>query len=234
MTTPLAAVILAAGQGTRMKSNLPKVLHELCGAPMVAYPIDLAKRIGAEPVVLVIGHGADLVMNTISGVRFQIQREQKGTGHAVIEGMRGLEGFEGRVLILYGDVPLLTDATIRGLLAKLDEGARLAIVTTVLDDPYGYGRVVREPKIARVVEEKDATPEQRKIREINAGIYCTDSTFLRSALARLKNDNAQGEYYLTDIVGIAIADGHAVEAYVCPDPGEVQGANTRGQLADLG
>ena len=115
-----------------MKSDLPKVLHELCGAPMVAYPIRLARRVGAEPVVLVIGHGADRVMQTIEGVRFQIQAEQKGTGHAVMEGMRGLEGFEGRILILYGDVPLLTEPTIAGLMEKLDAGARLAIVTTML------------------------------------------------------------------------------------------------------
>jgi bifunctional UDP-N-acetylglucosamine pyrophosphorylase/glucosamine-1-phosphate N-acetyltransferase len=235
MELPLAAVILAAGQGTRMKSKVPKVLHELCGAPMVTYPIRLAKRMGAEPVVLVIGHGADLIRRFIGGVRFEVQAEQRGTGHAVMEGMRGLDGFEGRILILYGDVPLLTKETIEGLTQKLDRGARLAIVTTMLEDPFGYGRIVRDARehITRVVEEKDATPEQRKIREINAGIYCTDSEFLRSALSRLVNDNAQGEYYLTDIVGLAIQDGHAVEAYVCPDPGEVQGANTRAQLAEL-
>src|SRR5688572_1182096 len=179
MAKPLAAVILAAGQGTRMKSDLPKVLHELAGAPMVAYPIRLARRVGADPIVLVVGHGADLVMGSISGVRFQIQSEQKGTGHAVVEGMRGLEGFEGRILILYGDVPLLTEATIAGLTKKVDDGARLAIVTTKLQDPFGYGRIVRdgEHRVAGVVEEKDATPDQRKIDEINAGIYLTDSEF---------------------------------------------------------
>jgi bifunctional UDP-N-acetylglucosamine pyrophosphorylase / glucosamine-1-phosphate N-acetyltransferase len=219
-----------------MKSDLPKVLHELAGAPMVTYPIRLSRRVGADPIVLVVGHGADLVMETISGVRFQVQSEQKGTGHAVMEGMRGLEGFEGRILILYGDVPLLTEATIAGLAQKLDEGARLAIVTTKLADPFGYGRVVRdgERRVTGVVEEKDATPDQRKINEINAGIYLTDSEFLKSALSRLKNDNVQGEYYLTDIVHLAIEDGHRVETFVCPDPGEVQGANTRAQLAELG
>ncbi len=219
-----------------MKSDLPKVLHALLGAPMVTYPIRLARRVGADPIVLVIGHGADLVMASIGGARFQIQADQKGTGHAAMQGMAGLEGFDGRVLILYGDVPLLTEETIGGLLSKLDEGAHLSIVTTLLEDPYGYGRVLRDDRgrVTGVVEEKDASVEQRRIREINAGIYCTESAFLRSALARLRNDNAQGEYYLTDVVGLAIEDGLTVEAYVAPDPGEVQGANTRAQLAELG
>jgi bifunctional UDP-N-acetylglucosamine pyrophosphorylase/glucosamine-1-phosphate N-acetyltransferase len=217
-----------------MRSDLPKVLHELCGSPMVAYPIRLARHAGADPVVLVVGFGADRVKEAVGPeIRCQLQAEQRGTGHAVIEGMKGLEGFEGRVLILYGDVPLLTEDTIRSLMATLDGGAKLAIVTTHLDDPYGYGRVVRKDgKVTGVVEEKDASPIEKQIREINAGIYCAESRFLRSALARLTNDNAQGEYYLTDIVGLAIQDGHDVKTFGA-DPAEVQGANTRAQLADL-
>lgn len=238
-SAPLAAVVLAAGQGTRMKSSLAKVLHPVCGLPMVAYPIQLSRDLGATPVVLVVGHQADAVEADIrgrfpDGVGFQLQAEQNGTGHAVIEGMKGLEGFEGRVLILYGDVPLLTAPTLERLSAALDNGAPVALVTFELDDPTGYGRIIRDEagKLLRIVEHKDATAAERAVNEVNAGIYCVDSTFLRSALARLSNDNAQGEYYLTDIVGFAIDDGHTV-AHTLADPLEVSGANDRAQLADL-
>lgn len=239
MTPPLAAVVLAAGQGTRMKSSRAKVLHPVCGKPMVAYPVALARQLGADPVVLVVGHQAEAVEAEVrghfpQGVGFQLQAEQKGTGHAVIEGMKGLEGFEGRVLILYGDVPLLTAPTLERLSAALDEGAPLALVTFELEDPTGYGRIVRDEaqNLVRIVEHKDASAAERQVREVNAGIYCVESGFLRDALARLKNDNAQGEYYLTDIVGFAIDDGHRV-AHTLADPMEVAGANDRAQLAEL-
>lgn len=236
-TTNLASIILAAGQGTRMKSDRAKVLLELAGEPLVAYPIRLARELGASPIVAVIGHQRDEVRKNVDArfektVLFSEQLEQKGTGHAVMEGMKGLAGWTGRVLILYGDVPLLSADTVKKLLASTQP---LAIVTTNLQQPRGYGRIVRDAAghMLKVVEEKDATDSERTIKEINAGIYAVDSEFLRGALARLKNENAQKEYYLTDIIGFAIADGHAVDSVCVEDPGEVVGANTRAELAHL-
>jgi len=239
MKHALAAVVLAAGQGTRMKSTKAKVLHPVCGLPMVSYPIALSRRLGAKPVVLVVGHQAEAVQAEVErhfpeGVGFQLQAEQHGTGHAVIEGMKGLEGFEGRIFILYGDVPLLTQATLERLNSSMDAGAPLSLVTFELDDPTGYGRIVRddEGRLLRIVEHKDANEQERAFKEVNAGIYCVEAGFLRSALSRLNNDNAQKEYYLTDIVGFAIDDGHTV-AHTLADPLEVSGANDRAQLSEL-
>lgn len=236
----LASVILAAGQGTRMKSERAKVLHELSGEPMVHHPIRLARSVGADPVVLVIGHQAEQVQKTVEpafpGLRFGLQSEQKGTGHAVMQALPALEGFKGRVLILYGDVPLLRAETLKALGGVLDETkGPLALITTRLSQPKGYGRIVRDEAhhFLKIVEEKDASPEIRQITEVNAGIYSVDSEFLRSALSRLKNDNAQKEYYLTDLVAIAKADGHSVGTLLVDDPTEVKGANTQAELAEL-
>jgi bifunctional UDP-N-acetylglucosamine pyrophosphorylase/glucosamine-1-phosphate N-acetyltransferase len=233
----LASVILAAGQGTRMKSDRAKVMLELAGDPLVSYPIRLARELSADPIVLVIGHQREQVRAAVDArfeksVRFAEQLEQKGTGHAVMEGMKALSGWTGRVLILYGDVPLLSAETVRRLLSSEKP---LSIVTTELTEPKGYGRIVRDAAghILKVVEEKDATDSERTIKEINAGIYAVESEFLRSALARLKNENAQKEYYLTDIIALSIADGHPVDSTLVEDPGEVIGANTRGELAHL-
>jgi bifunctional UDP-N-acetylglucosamine pyrophosphorylase/glucosamine-1-phosphate N-acetyltransferase len=241
MSTKLAAVILAAGQGTRMRSERAKVLHELGGEPMVAYPLRLALGLEASPAVVVVGHRGEQVEAAMTRafpgrVAFALQAEQKGTGHAVMMALPALEGFEGRVLILYGDVPLLTRETLMRLTAALDEtGAPLSLVTTVLAAPKGYGRILRDASggVQRIVEEKDATDSERQVTEVNAGIYCVESALLRSALARLKNDNAQGEYYLTDLVQLARADGHRVSAVIA-DAEEVRGANNRAELAELG
>ncbi len=236
----LAAIVLAAGKGTRMKSDLPKVLHPIGGRPLVRYPVELAIALGAEPVVVVVGHGAERVEAALEAshpgrCRFRLQAEQRGTGHAVQQAMPELEGFDGRVLILYGDVPLLTEATARRLGEAL-KGKRspLAAVTMMLDDPTGYGRIVRDEagRARQVVEHKDATEAQRAIREVNAGIYLVGAAFLRDALGRLRSDNAQGEYYLTDVVEMAAAAG-GVETVVLRDPTEVMGANDRAQLAEL-
>jgi bifunctional UDP-N-acetylglucosamine pyrophosphorylase / glucosamine-1-phosphate N-acetyltransferase len=237
----LASVILAAGQGTRMKSQRAKVLHELAGEPMVHHPIRLALGAGASPVVLVIGHQADEVKATLAPVfgaqlGFALQSEQKGTGHAVMQAMPALEGFEGRVLILYGDVPLLRAETVRALSGVLDETkGPLALITTRLPQPKGYGRIVRDAnhRFTKIVEEKDADEATKKITEVNAGIYSVESKFLRAALSRLGNDNAQKEYYLTDLVAIAKADGHDVGTLLVEDPTEVKGANTQIELAEL-
>ncbi len=224
-----------------MKSKLAKVLHPLMGQPLVAYPIRAAVEVGAEPIVLVVGHQAETVQADVEArfgpkTRFQVQRERLGTGHAAREGLLGLEGFEGDVLILSGDVPLLTADTLKALLeAARTPNCALALVTARLDDPTGYGRIIRRGDgVARIVEHKDASLEERSVNEINAGIYSVSSSFLRRALGRLNNDNAQGEYYLTDIIAMAIADGHSVQAVTVTDPMEVAGANNRAQLADLG
>jgi bifunctional UDP-N-acetylglucosamine pyrophosphorylase / glucosamine-1-phosphate N-acetyltransferase len=238
----LASIILAAGQGTRMKSERAKVLFPLAGEPLVAYPLRLAFEVGADPVVLVIGHQREVVRERVEALfpqraSYAEQLEQKGTGHAVMQAMKVLEGRlsdTDRVLILYGDVPLLRASTIRELMS-LGERHRLALVSTIVDDPKGYGRIVRTSldQVERIVEEKDATDNERKIQEINAGIYLVEAKFLASALARLRNDNAQKEYYLTDLVAFAIADGHEVGTVIAKDSAEVLGVNNRRELAHL-
>ena len=230
MGRAVAAIILAAGQGTRMKSKLAKVLHPLMGQPMVDYPIQAAVAVGADPVVLVVGHQSEAVQAAVQArfretARFELQAERLGTGHAARVGLEGLDGFDGDVLILSGDVPLLTAETLERLLAAArTPKCAVALVTARLADPKGYGRIIRNADgVARIVEHKDATDAERAVDEINAGIYAVAGPFLRDALSRLTNDNAQGEYYLTDIVAMAIHAGHSVQAVTVEDPIEVAG-----------
>ena len=237
----VAAIVLAAGQGTRMKSDRAKVLHPVMGQPMLDYPVEAALRAGADPIVLVVGHQAEAVRTHATArfgdkTRFQLQSDRLGTGHAAREGLKGLDGFDGLILILSGDVPLLTSKTLAALdTAAGAPGCAIAMVTARLKNPAGYGRVLRQADstVARIVEHKDATPEERAVDEINAGIYAVAAPFLRDALGRLRNDNAQGEYYLTDIVAMAVEAGHSVQAVTVADPMEVAGANNRAQLAEL-
>ncbi len=236
----IAALVLAAGKGTRMKSNLVKVMHPLAGCPMVDYPVVAARAAGAGRLVLVVGHQSEKVRDHFAGVAdvaFAVQEEQLGTGHAVACAAGALAGFGGRVLILCGDVPLIREKTLTDLLARHEERqAVVTVLTAHLDDPTGYGRVVKREggRILRIVEEKDATPEERNISEINSGIYCVNGDFLFEAVAGLSNDNAQGEYYLTDIIRMA-AD-RCLHCYSLPvdDPAEVMGVNDRVQLAAAG
>lgn len=234
----IAAVVLVAGKGTRMKSDLVKVLHPLAGVPMVEYPVAAARAVGAERIVLVVGHQGNLVREyfaAASDVCCMDQAEQLGTGHAVACAAPGLAGFAGTVVILCGDVPLISAETLADLVATHRErGGVLTVLTTHLDNPAGYGRVVKreEGGVLRIVEEKDATAEERGVREINAGIYCVEAGFLFEAVARLGNDNAQGEYYLTDIVTIAAERGLDCFAHAISDPREVMGINDRVQLAE--
>ncbi|MFZ5469683.1 MAG: bifunctional UDP-N-acetylglucosamine diphosphorylase/glucosamine-1-phosphate N-acetyltransferase GlmU [Myxococcota bacterium] len=238
MSTPLlAAVILCAGKGTRMKSEKAKVLHSLLGRPLCFYPLSRADEWGASPIVAVVGHQAEEVETAIrSGfpdrpMTFVRQAEQKGTGHAVRCAEQVLSSFEGAVLLLYGDVPLLRLETLRALLTKYREGkGPLALVSTFPKNPTGYGRIVRaNGKVKAVVEEKDADASQKQIGEINAGVYLVESRFLWRTLAGLKAANAQGEYYLTDIVAAAAALGEV--ATVTADSDEVAGVNDRAELA---
>ncbi|MCP3102008.1 bifunctional UDP-N-acetylglucosamine diphosphorylase/glucosamine-1-phosphate N-acetyltransferase GlmU [Myxococcus sp. K15C18031901] len=235
--TALSAVVLCAGKGTRMKSEKAKVLHAILGKPLCAYPLKRALELGASLVVPVVGHQAESVEKSVRGhfpgapLRFALQKEQRGTADAVRAAEESLKGFSGRVLILYGDVPLLRRETLEALLAAHDRaGGKLALVSTVLEDPTGYGRILREGgKVVRVVEQKDATPEQRAIRECNAGIYSVDADFLWKALAQIKPNNAQGEYYLTDLVELAAREGPV--GTVEGDATETAGVNDRVELA---
>ncbi len=235
----LSAIVLAAGKGTRMKSNRPKVLHEVAGLPMLSYPVAALKGLKAKKIVIVIGHGAQSVKDALeeTGVSFAVQDEQLGTGHAVICGMKGLKGVDGDVVILSGDVPLITPQTIKGLLKIHSAGGKnrpvLSLITALMEDPSGYGRVVRDAhnRIASIVEDKDCTPAQKEINEINTGIYLADSGFLRDNLKRIGSSNRQGEYYLPDLVSLAISQGARVAAMTHADAAEVMGVNNRVDLA---
>jgi bifunctional UDP-N-acetylglucosamine pyrophosphorylase / glucosamine-1-phosphate N-acetyltransferase len=233
-----AALILAAGKGTRMKSETAKVMHPLEGRPMISYPMSAAREAGAERIGIVLGHRAEEVEGFLAGeenVSFIRQEEQLGTGHAVACAAEFLAGSDGPVLILCGDVPLLTSKTVRDLLeAHRRERATVTVLTAIVENPRGYGRIVKgkNGNVLRIVEEKDATEEERTIPEINSGTYCVDSPFLREAVTLLSTDNAQKEYYLTDIIGIAGKRGLACRSFSVGSPEEVLGVNDRVQLAE--
>lgn len=236
--TPLACLVLAAGKGTRMRSARSKVLHEILGAPLVSYPIRRAQELGATPIVAVLGHQRSEVEATLvrqhgaGAITVVEQVEQRGTGQAVALGLAPLAAFEGTVLILYGDVPLLRAETLRGLVAAAQAGGgKLGVLTFRAADPSGYGRVVRDASgaVRQIVEDKDASAAERAITEVNGGIYAAPADFLRRATAGLSPKNAQGEYYLTDIVAAA-ADSIGVTALLT-DEEELAGINDRRQLA---
>ena len=227
----LSSLILAAGKGTRMQSELAKVLHPLCGRPLLAYCLDVARSVGSERIGVIIGHQADLVRQAFSDedVIFIEQKEQLGTGHAVLQARDAFRDYDGLILILCGDVPLLRSSTLESLIAVHENSkAAVTVMTVVLADPGSYGRVVKGPggEVLKIVEAKDASEAERAIGEINTGIYCVDSRFLFSAVARITNHNAQKEYYLTDIMAIARQDALVTMAYVAGDPLEVMGINT--------
>jgi UDP-N-acetylglucosamine diphosphorylase/glucosamine-1-phosphate N-acetyltransferase len=233
----LLCLILAAGKGTRMKSDLAKVLHPLCGRPLLSYVVEAARRAGAERTVIVVGHQAEQVRESVAGgdLSFVEQREQLGTGHAVLIAREHFREWEGTILILCGDVPLLTPRTLEALLLQhRDSGSAVTVLTTVLEDPGSYGRVVKERDgaVLRIVEARDATDEEKRVREINAGIYCAGGAFLAEAVGEITNDNAQKEYYLTDIVEIARKRGLRVRAHVASFPPEVMGINTPEDLGE--
>ena len=231
---PLSVVILAAGQGKRMKSELPKVLQPLAGRPLLAHVVATARSLEPAAIHVVHGHGAGAVRSAIAGgdIRWALQAEQKGTGHAVAQAMPGVpDGHD--VLVLYGDVPLIRAATLRDLVAR--SGPRsLALLSARLADPAGYGRVVRDAagRVTHIVEERDASPAECAIAEINTGVLAAPAARLRGWLGALRADNAQGEYYLTDCIGAAVQDGCTVEAVVARTPAEVLGVNDKVQLAE--
>jgi len=234
----VAAIILAAGKGTRMKSSVVKVLHPVAGRPMILWPVAAARAAGAAPVVLVVGHQADAVRSMFQAdpdIRTALQAEQLGTGHAVACARGELADFNGTVLILCGDTPLLRSETVRDLIAfHREQGASLTVLTATVDNPYGYGRVVRDSsgRVVRIVEQKDATPAEQAIREINSGIYCMEAGFLNANIDSISSDNAQQEFYLTDLVSIADDKGLTCLGRPTDDADEIMGVNDRVQLAE--
>ncbi len=230
------AIILAAGKGTRMKSKLYKVLHPVCGKPMVEHIINRVEETNPAEIVTIVGHGADKVKAQLGDrSQYALQAEQLGTGHAVIQAAEFLQGKKGTTLVISGDTPLLTTETLDKLFAyHQGKGASATILTAHAEDPTGYGRILRDRVgiVDRIVEQKDATTEEAQVKEINTGTYCFDNELLFAALENLNTDNAQGEYYLTDIIEILKADGKNVAAYQTDDFDESLGVNDRVALAE--
>ncbi|HSS20068.1 MAG TPA: bifunctional UDP-N-acetylglucosamine diphosphorylase/glucosamine-1-phosphate N-acetyltransferase GlmU [Pyrinomonadaceae bacterium] len=237
----ITVIILAAGLGTRMKSARAKVLHELGGLPLISYVCRTAESLGPKQICVIVGHqapGVEAAVQTAVGpaATFATQTQQRGTGDAVMAAQSQLENSDSVVLVLSGDVPLIREVTLRGLLEQhLDSKAACSILSVRLENPTGYGRMVRDDndKFLRIVEQKDANSEEQQIKEINSGIYCFDSKKLFGALKRVKPANKQGEYYLTDVPQILLADGEKVHVYLHGDSREVSGINTRAELAEF-
>ena len=231
-----AAIVLAAGAGTRMKSKKPKVAHEILGKPLVRWVVDAAREAGLARVVSVVGHEREQVIPLVEAdTDVVVQEERNGTAGAVAVCADALADFDGSLVVLSGDCPLITAGTIAELVRVREEaGAAVVVLTMEPDDPFGYGRIVRDPQggVARIVEQKDAAPEEAAIRECNSGFYCFDARALFEALQQVGNDNAQGEFYLTDVLEICRRAGRAVLALPCADAAECLGVNSRIQLAE--
>ncbi len=232
----LHVLVLAAGKGTRMRSARAKVLHEIFFAPMIVHVLEALTALQPASTRVVVGHQRREVMAALEGrgVEFVVQEQQNGTAHAVLAAAPELQQLRGTLLILCGDTPLVRPQTLQAMLtAHRERGDKLSVMTTMVDNPFGYGRIINDAsgRLERIVEEKDATDEQRQIREINAGIYAAEIDFLFSALAEVGSDNRQGEMYLTDIVEIAVHKGLGVHGYCCSDPDELLGVNSRVELA---
>ena len=228
------SVILAAGMGTRMKSKMPKVLHKVCGKPLSKWVIDASKAAGADKVCAVVGHKAETVKEVLGDVcEFALQAEQKGTGHAVMQAMDVIKNSKGEVVILNGDTPLITAETInKAIEYHKNNGNQATVITAILDDATGYGRIVRDNdgSVLKIVEQKDASEEEKKINEVNSGMYVFDAQSLVYALDKITPNNAQGEYYLTDTLDILLSAGKKIGGYAISDNDEIRGINDRVQL----
>jgi len=228
-------LIMAAGKGTRMKSDKAKVLHPICGRPMIQYSVETAQALGSNRVIVIVGHQAEAVKDTLKGyeVEFAEQREQLGTGHAVLQARPLLEGFTGTLLVLAGDTPLIQVASLRNLCdAHARHRAAVTVLTAIMEDPFGLGRIVRDEndQVIRIVEEKDAAEEERVIREVNSSIYCFDTRLLFDALMRITPDNKQGELYLTDTIAILRSAGGWVAGSIAENANDTTGINTMDDL----
>ncbi len=230
------SIILAAGMGTRMKSDMPKVLHKVCGKPLCKWVIDASKTAGADKTVTVVGHGADMVKEQLGSVtEYALQSEQKGTGHAVMQAVDFIRDTKGSVVILNGDTPLITAETIeKAVEYSRENGEQATVITAILPDATGYGRIVRDENggVLKIVEQKDASDEEKKINEVNSGMYVFDAQSLVYALEKITPNNAQGEYYLTDTLEILLKAGKKVGAYAIEDNDEIRGINDRVQLSE--
>lgn len=228
------SVILAAGMGTRMKSKMPKVLHKVCGKPLSKWVIDASEAAGADKVCAVVGHKAETVKEVLGDVcEFALQAEQKGTGHAVMQAMDVIKNSKGEVVILNGDTPLITAETInKAIEYHKNNGNQATVITAILDDATGYGRIVRDNdgSVLKIVEQKDASEEEKKINEVNSGMYVFDAQSLVYALDKITPNNAQGEYYLTDTLEILLSAGKKIGGYAISDNDEIRGINDRVQL----
>ncbi|ASS77010.1 UDP-N-acetylglucosamine diphosphorylase/glucosamine-1-phosphate N-acetyltransferase [Tumebacillus algifaecis] len=228
------AVVLAAGMGTRMKSKKHKVLHEICGKPMIQHMLDTLTATGFDRKVIIVGALKEQVMDRIGEQEYAVQAEQLGTAHAVMMAQDKLGQEEGLTLVCAGDTPIIRQETLQAMLrAHEASGAAVTVLTAVVDNPFGLGRIIRDEagNVLRIVEEKDASDEERKIQEINSSVFLYDNQLLFHALGQIDNNNAQGEYYLPDCLEVLRREGHKVNAYVTDDPREIQGINDRAQLA---
>ena len=236
---PTAAVILAAGKSTRMKSDLPKVLHEVCGTPMLSHVMDACREVGVERLIVVVGHRRELVMETYvnaADITWVHQAEQNGTGHAVMVCEKALAGFAGHVLVIAGDMPLIHGSTLRELLEEHERtGNGVTLATTVLDDPAGYGRIVRDDDggLKAIVEHKDCTPEQLAIHEVNPSYYCFDGARLFEALGKLTVNNSQGEYYITETIDVMRRNGAGAGVIAAVPQEDAMGINSQSDLAEV-
>lgn len=230
------AVILAAGQGKRMKSKLYKVLHPVCGKPMVGHVMDTVREVGVTRSVVIVGHGAEAVQSYLGdAAEYALQAEQLGTGHAVKQAKQLLANEHGTTIVICGDTPLVTAETLEGLIELHESGkAAATILTAELTRPQGYGRVIRSENgsVQRIVEQKDCTPQEDQVSEINTGTYCFDNAKLFAALEKVTNANVQQEYYLTDVIGILNGEGEIIQAYLTPDDSESIGVNDRVALSE--
>jgi UDP-N-acetylglucosamine diphosphorylase/glucosamine-1-phosphate N-acetyltransferase len=234
--TKIAAVILAAGLGKRMKSTRAKVLHELMGKPMILYVVDTAKQVAGQQIILVVGNQADEVRETVlehTPAVFALQKAQLGTGHAVLSALPHIPPNVEHVIILCGDVPLLTAATLKKVLeSHISSNRDLTLLGVEVEHPAGYGRIVLDEQggVLKIIEEADATDRERKIRLVNTGTYCAKQTFLADTLKKIGKENAQGEFYFTDAIRIGYEDKRSIGAVIGSDPEEVMGVNTQDDL----
>ncbi|MBM6874074.1 bifunctional UDP-N-acetylglucosamine diphosphorylase/glucosamine-1-phosphate N-acetyltransferase GlmU [Fusobacterium mortiferum] len=233
----LKTLILAAGKGTRMKSDMPKVIHKVNGVPMITKIIDTLSGLNPEENILILGHKKEEVLKVVGeNCDYVLQTEQLGTGHAVIQAKEKLEGYDGDVMILCGDTPLLRESTLKSLYEYHKEsGAVTTILTSIYENPFGYGRIVKEDGLVKaIVEEKEASEEIKKIKEVNAGVYCFNSKELFKALDKIDNNNEKGEYYLTDVIGIQVSENKKVQSFILEDKMEILGVNSKVELTQAG
>jgi bifunctional UDP-N-acetylglucosamine pyrophosphorylase/glucosamine-1-phosphate N-acetyltransferase len=232
----IMGIVLAAGQGKRMKSKLYKVLHKVCGKPMVGHVVSALEQIDAKRKVVVVGHGADSVKSYLGErVEYAMQEQQLGTGHAVLQAKALLGEEDGLTVVLYGDTPLITNASLLDMIKlHLETGAAATVMTAIMEDPTGLGRIIRDSsgRLSSIVEQKDCNDQERAIKEINSGMYCFTNRKLFDALNKVTNQNAQGEYYLTDVIGILVGDNEIVQAYCTHDAMETLGVNDKVQLSE--